>query len=1052
VLRLLRAGWRVMWWIVFVGAVAVATVAVHLNRHIGNTIRARVEAQLSERFPGLRITVRSAELVSGEGLDVRGVSIVEPGAAGPRAELAHIEEVRLTCATDLGTLLSGEPEIRQITIRRPTIWATRRSDGSWSIARLLPKPDKHLPLLKFENGTIEIFDPLKTPSSTLTLRDINVALVPNTQPGAAGGCPRKFQGTLAGDHFRQITLAGLLDPATKAWTATGTVEGLQVSPDLCTSLPNPLAAQVGVLASIRGEAGCTFQVGYVPGATEPYRFSVTGRLSRARIDDPRLPRALNDVHAGFRCDNQGVSVQDFSARSGQTSLRLTYRRGGYAADGPWGLDAEIRHLELDSRLLAVLPDTYTRLWAKYLPTGSIDVDARLTCDGRTCRPEATVTCQNVSFTYHTFPYRLEYGRGTLSLKNDVLRLGLSAQSAGHEVRLTGEVTRPFDAPAGWMEIRGDDLPLDEKLLAALPEHHRAVVHSLHPQGTCSFQIKLWREHPGDLVHKQLAAILHRCAMRCDQFPYPVYDIRGRLDMLDDQWEFNALEGVNDTGRITGSGYLHTRTEGSELHLKLAGTSVPLEEELRDALRPNMRQLWADIRPHGEVNLVAEVTYLPGRNLSVSVLAEPQSETTWVEPVQFPYRLEKLSGTMSYRDGRFTIGRLRAEHGHVKLSATGYCDFLPDASWRFRIENLAVDQLVPDRELIQALPNRIRKSLGGLNSSGPVNLRGWLELEHGSQQSEPVRSRWDLVIGFQGGSIDCGISLQNLCGEMTLAGAFDGQRMYSCGELSIDSATYKDLQLTQILGPVWIDDEQVLLGSWVERGPTAATPEPPEVAAARQRARPLTAKLFGGTVWGDGWVVLGDAPRFGARAALADADLARCAQEFLAGQQNLAGHVFGTLEIRGVGRSIHNLTGRGNLRMRDGNVYELPLMVALLKILSIRQPDTTAFSQSDMDFRISGNHIYFDRANFAGDAISLEGTGEMNFDGQLQMTFHAIVGRGDPYVPVLQELVGGASQQIMLIHVDGTLQDPHTRREAFPGVNKALQQLANPDGLFPSPAR
>jgi hypothetical protein len=26
-------------------------------------------------------------------------------------------------------------------------------------------------------------------------------------------------------------------------------------------------------------------------------------------------------------------------------------------------------------------------------------------------------------------------------------------------------------------------------------------------------------------------------------------------------------------------------------------------------------------------------------------------------------------------------------------------------------------------------------------------------------------------------------------------------------------------------------------------------------------------------------------------------------------------------------------------------------------------------------------------------------------------------------------------------VSGTLQDPHIRREAFPGVNKALQQLS-----------
>jgi hypothetical protein len=1049
---LICVGWRITWWIVFLGAVAVAAVAIHLNRHVGNTIRTRVEAELAERFPGLKVTVRSAELVQGEGLDVRGVSIVEPSAEGPRAELAHVEEVRLTCATDLSSLISGNPEISQITIRRPTIWATRRADGSWSIGRLLPKPDNRLPLIKFENGTIEIFDPLKTPSSTLTLRDINLTIEPGTLPVAAGPCPRKFQGTLGGDHFRQIVVEGLLEPISKAWNATGTVEGLQVSPDLCAALPNPLAAKARLLASVRGEAGCTFRVSYDPAVdAEPFRFDVSGRLSRARIDDPRLPNPLSDVHAGFRCDNQGVSVPDFSARSGPTALRMKYRRNGYAADGPWLLEAEIRQLELDSRLLAALPDMFTGLWSKYLPAGCVDVDLQLAYDGHAYQPDVLVTCQNVSFTYREFPYRLEYGKGTLSLKNDLLRLALSAQSAGREVRLSGEVQHPLDASTGWMEIKGADLPLDEKLLAALHERHRSVVRTLHPQGTCDFQIKLWRARPDEIVHKQLAVMLNRCSMCCDHFPYPIYEIRGRLDMLDGQWEFSSLEGANDSGHITGSGYLHTQGDGSsDLYLKLAGISVPLEDELRDAMRPNMRQLWKDIRPHGAVNLVAEIGYQTGHNLSVSVLAEPQSETAWIEPVQFPYRLEKLEGAMSYRDGRFTIARLRAEHGHVKLSATGYCDFLPDASWRLRIENLAVDQLVPDRELTQALPNRIRKSLGGLNSSGPVNLRGWLELEHGGQQLDPIRSRWDLVIGFQGGSIDCGISLQNLCGEMTLAGGFDGQRMYSRGELSVDSATYKDVQFTQVLGPVWIDDERVLVGSWVDRDPATA-PDSPEAAAARQQARPITAKLFGGTVWGDGWVVLGEAPRYGLRATLADADLARCAQEAVAGHQNLTGHVFGTLELRGAGRSIHNLGGHGNIRMRDGNVYELPLMVALLKILSIRQPDTKAFSQSDMDFRISGNHIYFDRANFAGDAISLEGTGEMNFDGQLQMTFHAIVGRGDPYVPVIQDLVGGASQQIMLIHVDGSLQDPHTRREAFPVVNKALQQLANPEGLFP-PAR
>ena len=86
----------------------------------------------------------------------------------------------------------------------------------------------------------------------------------------------------------------------------------------------------------------------------------------------------------------------------------------------------------------------------------------------------------------------------------------------------------------------------------------------------------------------------------------------------------------------------------------------------------------------------------------------------------------------------------------------------------------------------------------------------------------------------------------------------------------------------------------------------------------------------------------------------------------------------------------------------------------------------------VDYRIEGEHIYFDRINFHGDAISLRGKGEMNFQSQIGLTFYATVGRGELDLPVIKQVFSGAAQQIMLIHVDGTLQNPQTRKEALPG--------------------
>ncbi len=116
------------------------------------------------------------------------------------------------------------------------------------------------------------------------------------------------------------------------------------------------------------------------------------------------------------------------------------------------------------------------------------------------------------------------------------------------------------------------------------------------------------------------------------------------------------------------------------------------------------------------------------------------------------------------------------------------------------------------------------------------------------------------------------------------------------------------------------------------------------------------------------------------------------------------------------------------------------MISMLKILSVRAPDPNAFSKSDVDFHIQGEHVYFEKINFTGDAISLLGKGEMNFQGETRMTFTPIVGRAEVGIPILRNIFTDASRQLMVIHVGGNIQNPEIRKEAMPGVNQALQNL------------
>jgi hypothetical protein len=1044
---------------IIAGAVAIPRfyhrVDEELRRHVETLIDQHYRAQKDHR--DLKVSLRSAELVQGKGILIHDLAIVEPGAEGPHAELLNIEEALVECPTEWKNLLQADLPIHRVTVRRATLRNTHRPNGTWSGAKLLPPPHfgDRPPEVIVESGVIEIFDPLKTPASTLTLRDVNLSLipVPMTEPGAKTDM-RRLQGMLAGDSFRRVEFEGLVDLQAPNFSIRGHAEGLEISPELRDSLPNPLAAKLLTLGDLRGQGDLRlgelrgqgdlrFDLHYDPTAVLPLKYDISARLVRGRIDNALLPHALTDIRASLHVDNAGYTIDDFMARSAQASLRMTCRASGFEPTSPLVLSAEVRQLDLDRALQNVLPPGVKDHWYKYLPAGELDADVRLSFDGQVWRPEIVIRCLNVSFTHHKFPYRLEHGKGTLEVKDDRLQMSLTAYAGSRPLRLTADMVHPFANPTGGLEIEGDDLQLDESLLAALPPKPQEVVRSLDPHGTMSHvYVRVWRDKPDGPMHHHLVLSANQCSIRYQKFPYLISDIRGTLETLDDNWSFHNLSGSHDKARITCEGRLTPSPDGNELVLSLVGQDVPLGEDLCDALSPHIQQVWRDLRPRGTVDVTTEIRYLSASNtFDVGVRAQPQRDTTSIDPVRFPYRLDHVQGVLLYRDGRVTFQHCKGEHGLVKVSSNGesYWDFSRDGRWHAHLAGLCIDRLRADRELVQALPERLRNSVMELNPTGPINLRGNFDWERTGLPGEPLRSRWDMRLTLQQSGLQCGgILLENLHGDVYLRGGFDGQRLRARGELAIDSLNHKDCQWIDVRGPIWIDDERVLFGSWVDQQENGATNY--EATGPAQPPRPITANLFGGTFNADGWVVLGREPYYGVKATLTDADLARCAQQLAAGRHNLRGRVLATVLLKGSGFTRNTLSGKGEIHLSEGDVYQLPVMLSLLKILSIRPPDQNAFSTASINYRIEGEHIYFDRIDFEGDAISLLGKGQMDFQSQIALTFSAKVGRGEFDLPVVKQVFRGASEQLMLIHVDGPLQDPQTRKEALPVVNEALQHL------------
>ncbi len=328
----INACWFAFKWGLLAALMAAVGVGLYYYSQLNDEIRKRVEAKFAAGYPHLKVIVRSAQLLNGQGIEVRGVSITDPRLVGPPAELAYFDEILLCCKTNLQELIQHEPKFTRIIIRRPRIQALRLADGTWTASQLLPLPkfnDRPTDML-IEGGQLVVFDPQHDPQTTYNLHDISLSIKPTADENGDVQPWCEMRGSMAGDHLQRIEIAGQANRTSGAFDFTGSVSGIDISPELMAVLPADYAARIKPLAPLRGQAGFGFHVHRDPTQPEALQFELAGELVSGRFDDSRLPEALADLRAKFSADNRGFQITNLTAHNGPTTLQWNARVDGFA--------------------------------------------------------------------------------------------------------------------------------------------------------------------------------------------------------------------------------------------------------------------------------------------------------------------------------------------------------------------------------------------------------------------------------------------------------------------------------------------------------------------------------------------------------------------------------------------------------------------------------------------------------------------------------------------------------------------------------------------------
>jgi hypothetical protein len=997
-------------------------------------VRAQVISELEAIFPGALVSVDSARLRLLGGIaaqDIRLVRRDDPDktvfAYIPSAIFFHDKE----------RLLDGRLAIRKVELQRPRLRVLHSADGRWNVRGVIspPRLDEPIPSIVIRQGTVIVED-RATKLSPWEINNVCLTVANNPLPQG------NFRATASSPITGKLQINGSWQRPTDATALTLQSTDLSVGPDLLCRLAAYVPALSNHIGAVTGNAQLRADVHYQPDQTRPWTHDVRFKLTKGTIHTPTVPLALSDVEATANCKNGKISLESLTGRSGAASVRLGLEAPELestepTSDNPWDrvkdMNLHIDHLALTSDFFDHAPPQVQKSQKMFAPSGTVSLDLQQHREGANWRRHVLITHEGVQATYREFPYTLDDLRGTIdhqvtSAGVDLMKVDLVGRSGHRPITIKGEIDGDGPLAGIQLDIVGADIPLDAKLEGALSPRLRTVAQEFRPKGLGNVVAQVRRAKGTKEFTSRYVIFFHDAAVRYQAFPYDLDSVSGTLDIQPDHWEFRDFHGQHGDAIIRTNGRSYSSPQGDRIAVEITGRQLALNDELAAAvLDPELKQAWKQLTPSGRMDFAARVDHAEGKDPDIDVTVWPKGVT--VHPSFFPYTLSDLVGSVRYARRLVLLDKLQARHGNTQLTLdTGKVYVKPGGGIYAEIGDrdgagrLHGTPIMPDDDFYRALPQGLCQVCSAVGLRDPLELHTLVVVDMPpGPDAQPV-VYWDGEGTLSNAHLAAGIDLEGVSGRLACRGRYNGHKLEQVvGHTAVDSLTI----FRQPFRDLHADFE-------VRR-------ETPDLLLVPG----LRASIFGGEVYGPLRVEFGDNPRFALKLTASHVQLEELGRHNMPRNTNeFAGLATAQLYLQGEGSDLNKLYGRGSLEVPKGKMYDLPLLLDLIKVLGMRRPDGTMFEEAYATFRVQGQRVQIDKLDMYGNAISLSGHGEMNLNGtDIDLDFYTVFGRFLQVLPpVLSKIPPTMSQLFFKIKMTGKMGDVKIVKEPVPVLVEPLKEL------------
>jgi hypothetical protein len=188
-------------------------------------------------------------------------------------------------------------------------------------------------------------------------------------------------------------------------------------------------------------------------------------------------------------------------------------------------------------------------------------------------------------------------------------------------------------------------------------------------------------------------------------------------------------------------------------------------------------------------------------------------------------------------------------------------------------------------------------------------------------------------------------------------------------------------------------------------------------------------------------------RYALNLAVRNADVAALTSE--PEKSDVRGELTASLALEGSWGAASVRRGRGDVLVVGRGMYRVPLVLGLLQVTNLALPVSGPFNEATARYSVEGELISFQNIELRSDAMVMSGDGHLDFGTKkVRLSFVTDNPKGLK-VPFLNDLLQGARQELLKIHINGTIQAPKVSAGVMGTFTTTVDEVMKGD---PPPSR